>query len=298
MPTEYSFEAIEAACGVESANYASNKNRGGRNSANGRDFELCYATVRICELAAEVLRNGCDGADIVLNDQLFCFVDDLMIRTPSSQSLSQLKSGAASWEAGERSIATDFRLQRVLDNSLGIKSQYELVVGSREKERALLAQKPDDIDANIRFHAGDDFDSILMNHPDLGRDLDCISIRPPLKRSVREQTFMVLLGAWITSAGATSLRDVVNRASTGPDALIGPIGESYALPKNVEYILSKIPGLTFEVRRNHLYFECYGMSGYAAFNCFAPDFRILERRIVELEPNTFRDLHPILRGQA
>ncbi|HEX8900641.1 hypothetical protein [Vitreimonas sp.] len=69
MPEEYTLESIGSVCGCDAAGYAANKQRGGRNSAKGRDYELMYGAVRIAELAAQVIRVGGSGEDIAIGDQ-------------------------------------------------------------------------------------------------------------------------------------------------------------------------------------------------------------------------------------
>ncbi|HEX8900640.1 hypothetical protein [Vitreimonas sp.] len=140
-------------------------------------------------------------------------------------------------------------------------------------------------------------DSLFANHGELLDWLDVISVRPA-RPSTREQTFQRLLAAWATSKGVVTLRQLINSASTGPDALIGPIGESVEISQELADALHAIPDFSFEVRRNHLAFAYRGITGYAAYHCLSDEFAEMEAAIIARRPSTFGELHQILRGQV
>jgi hypothetical protein len=295
---EYPEDLVRKVCGAAAATYVANKSRGGRNNANGRDYEVMYGAFRIVLLAAEALRAGDRGSQTTVADQLRCFVDDLAIDSPAQRTLSQVKSGAASWTAGEHPVADDFRSQRRLDREIGLSPVYELVVADRDRQRVLLDSRPEDVEANVTFFCdASKLCDLSREHPELLDALDELSARPP-RSLVREQTFQTFVGAWFTSNGPVTLASVVNKASTGPDALIRPLGESYSLPANVAAALEAIPDFEFEIRRNHLWYGCKGLEGYAAYHCLSDGFREFERFVLERRPDSFVALHAALRGHT
>lgn len=232
-----------------------------------------------------------------LADQLQCFVDDLVVFEPTNRTMAQIKSGAVSWEGGVHSLSDDFRMQREIDRRLGIVAAYELVVADRARMHSLQAQRPEDIsEVCVKHLSGCELDALFANHEALSRWLDALCVRHPPRQSTREQTFL-LLAAWATSQGTVTLRDLINKASTGPDALIGPLGESGEVPDALAAALRSIPDFSFEVRRNHLAFACNGICGYAAHHCLSEEFKAMAERIVEIRPKNFAEVHAILRGE-
>ena len=92
-----------------------------------------------------------------------------------------------------------------------------------------------------------------------------------------------------------TLRELIERVSARPDALVGSLVNSYALPSDVGEILAGIQGFSYEVRRGHFYFECKGISGFAAYPCDSVEFAEFERFVREQRPSKFVQVHEILR---
>jgi hypothetical protein len=291
----YDANLIKQICGDNAATYARNKNRGGRNNAQGSTFENYYAAARAAHELASALERDDDGTATHLESQQLCFVDDLIIDKPDERRLSQLKSGATSWTAGDHPIADDFRLQKQLDLALAIAASYELVVADADQRDALAASRPDDIDVDVvRFAYAPEVDDFLAENPELAAAIDRISIHDP-KPSVRKAVFRTLVGAWVTSPERTTLAAFAEWAATGPGPLIPTLGPEYALPTEVQDHLAGL-GMDIEIRKKHLCYRFAGMLGYSAFRAGTPEFSEFERFVVQQKPTDAYVVIAALRG--
>lgn len=295
----YDAEAIAGHLGAEAAKYVANKNRGGRNNANGATYESYYAAAQIAAELAEALRTGDDGTHTWLQEQQLCFIDDLIIERLAGRRLSQLKSGkSTAWTGGDHPIQDDFRMQRRLDEALGVSAEYELVVSDTAVQADLQKAKPHDIDAQVvHFSREADLDRLFAEHPDVVEALDEISTFEP-RPSVRRQVFTTLLGAWVTSGSRISLAEFAERAASGPGPLVAVPGPEYVLPAPVEENLRRIAGLDFAIRKKHLYCRFGSLEGLSAFRGGSPECAAFERYIVESRPTDPYEVMAALRGGA
>lgn len=283
----YDRATIAAVLGSPAATYAGNKNRGGRNNANGATYESYFAAARLAALMAMALQSGSDGADTFVQEQQLCFVDDLIVDQPAERRFSQLKSGAnTAWTGGDHPVADDFRMQRRLDESLSVNGVYELVVPTRAQRDSLAAAKPDDVEAEVvTFSDERDLGVLIESDPTLSEALDAIAIADPLP-SVRRRTFRTLLAAWVTSPNRISLADFALYAATGPGPVTAVLGGDYVLPDAVAEHLGGI-GLDFEIRKKHLYYRFGGFTGYSAFRAGTPEFARFEEYVVRDRPDPY-----------
>ena len=162
--------------------YAVNKRRGGLAGQQGWRFEVLYAAYRIAAEANRACINNEAGEDVWFQDQVGGFIDDLAVVTERGAELSQAKSGAVSWTASEHPLATDFRLQDMLDKAEGREAFYELVVSTDEVRVVMEESRPSDlsgVDVTVFRGAGDDLLGLLGRQPELVEALDRISLRQP-----------------------------------------------------------------------------------------------------------------------
>lgn len=291
----YDTQLIQAVCGASAANYAQNKNRGGRNNAQGSTFENFYAATQAARVLADALDQDDGGRGIFLQSQQLCFVDDLIIDWPHARRLSQLKSGAASWTAGTHPIADDFRMQKALDEQLGMNARYELVVSDQARRDALDKSRPDDIEVDVvRFAYADEVDAFLAENPGLVAAIDRLSIHEP-KPSVRKAVFRTLVGAWVMSPERISLAEFAELAATGPGPLVPILGPEYELPTDVSDHLTGL-GMDIEIRKKHLYYRFAGLTGYSAYRGGTPEFSEFERFVVQEKPIDAYVVIAALRG--
>lgn len=294
----YDADAIQRAVGAEALTYAQNKNRGGRSSAKGRDFEIVYGAFRVALAAAEAHRAGHSGNDVSFVDQVLCFVDDLVTRRPTGLTLEQLKSGGASWASGDHHLADDFRYQRTLDQAEGIAATYRLVLGDDGLRQAMLDGRPGDLE-----------DVEVISFPGLLRDVELIARLPELaealaemspRRSeqiVLEQVWRMLLGTWAGSSGEQTLAALVNEAAAGPGGVVAPLGEEYVLPNEAKIILDNVPGLRFYIRKNFFAYEAFGgtQRGVADFHCYTPQFGAFVTNLMAHKPTDFFEFWTVYR---
>ncbi|UEM21860.1 hypothetical protein JL100_003575 [Skermanella mucosa] len=295
----YRINEIRRICGESAAAYARNKNRGGRSSAQGRDYELLYGTYRITMKAAKEVEAERFGDDIFFGDQLLCFVDDLVVQTAEGRVHSQLKSGGVWWNGGDHPVAEDFRLQKMLDDAIGAAPQYELVVSDADRRGALEDARPDDVAAVkvVMFSSDKSFDALATAHPELVDALDCISARREHRAVSREQMFQLLLGAWTQSTGSVNLRNFINKAAAAPLALVAPMEPPYIMPEEAAEVLSAIAGFSFEIHRNQFSYRIRGLSGYAAYHCHTKWFSDFVQFLLAKRPGTIEELALALRDE-
>jgi len=292
----YNETDIEAVHGPDQVAYARNKNRGGRSSAKGRDYELIYAAYRIAVEAKEVLDRSENGSAVVFQDQILCFIDDLVADVRGTRILEQMKSGQANWGGVAKSVAGDFRLQDALDQAMGIDARYRLVVGDKQVAETLLTSRPKDL-AYVEvahFPASTNDRELIAAKNDLREALDALSCRRP-EPIVREQVFRTLLAGWCLSTGPQSVADIVNRAAEGPNGLLPPMLPDYALADNVRAALDAIPNLSYTITRNVFRYACGMMTGYANYHCHTTQFGGFAEAIVNERPADFPEFFALMR---
>lgn len=297
----YDSAMIEETLGADAVTYAQNKNRGGRSSAKGRDFETSYGAYRIALAAAEAHANGEDGTKITFHDQVPCFVDDFIVGRAAGRTLEQLKSGGASWNAGDHPLSDDFRMQRRLDSALGVTAAYRLVVSDEGQRAALTASRPDDISevSVLAFPEGLRDVELISRLADLSDALTELSPRPP-ERVVREQVWRMVLGTWAGSKGDQSLEELINQAAHGPGGVVAPLKPPYAMPADAKKVLDNVPGLRFYIHKNFFGFEWRDgiMRGNAEYHCHTVEFASFVDELVRVAPTDFLGFFDVLKAHV
>lgn len=297
----YDSATIESTLGSDAANYAQNKNRGGRSSAKGRDFETSYGAYRIALAAAEAHAKGDDGTKVTFHDQVLCFVDDFITGRVTGRTLEQLKSGGASWNTGDHPLSDDFRMQRLLDAASGITAAYRLVVSNEAQRAALTASRPGDISEVdvLAFPEGLSDVDLIAKLTDLSDALAALSPRPP-ERVAREQVWRMLLGTWIGSTGDQTLEALVNQAAHGPGGVVAPLKPPYAMPTDAKKVLDNVPGLRFYIHKNFFGYEWRdGMQrGVAEYHCHTVQFDSFVQALVRAAPTDFFGFFDVLKAHV
>ncbi len=292
----YDPKDIERIHGGDALDYARNKNRGGRSSAKGRDFEILYGAYRIALEAKAVIALDELGDSVVMADQVLCFIDDFIVEKPGETNLGQLKSGVATWGKGDRCVANDFRLQKALDEALERTASYRLVVGEAGTADKLVAGRPDDL-SEVEvcvFPEGQSDRELIAALPDLASALDALTIRSP-EPIVREQAFRLLLAAWLLSKGPQRLDALVNSAAEGPNGIIAPMLPPYEVADNLREALDAIPDFLYAIDRNVFHYTSGRMNGYASFHCHTPQFAAFAAALVNSPPRDFEDFFVVMR---
>jgi hypothetical protein len=297
----YADATITAATGAAGLTYAQNKNRGGRSSAKGRDFEIVYGAYRIALAAADAFRSGSLGAGVAFHDQVQCFVDDFVTSGPHGRTLSQLKSGTASWSSGVHPLADDFRMQAKLDAACGVTAGYELVVGDDVRRDALTANQPANLSsvAVISFPGGLSDLDLIDRLGDLADALSELSPRPS-ERIAREQVWRMLLGTWQGSRGDQTLAALVNAAGDGPGAIVAPMLAPYVLSDEAIKALDNVTGLRFYISKNFFVYEALGgmQRGYADYHCHTPQFEGFVTDLIAEQPTDFFEFWLVLKAHV
>lgn len=297
----YSDANIEAVAGADGLHYAKNKNRGGRSSAKGRDFEIVYGAYRIALAAAEALQNGFPGTELAFHDQLLCFVDDFVSSGPDGRTLAQLKSGAANWSGGAHPLEDDFRMQASLDAACGVAARYELVVGTDAERDLLVASRPCDLSgvSVISFPGTLSDIKLIQRLEDLADALAELSPRPS-ERVVREQVWRMIVGTWLSSRGDQTLQAIIDAAGHGPGAIVAPLRAPYEFPAEAKNALDNVDGLRFNIHKNFFVYEALGgaMHGIADFHCYTPQFEAFVSDLMTSKPTTFWSFWSVLKAHV
>ncbi len=297
----YDSAMIEKTLGGGATTYAQNKNRGGRSSAKGRDFETSYGAYRVALAAAEAHTTGDDGTKLTFHDQVLCFVDAFITGRVAGRALEQLKSGGASWNAGDHPLSDDFRMQRRLDAASGITAAYRLVVSDETQRAALAASRPDDISEVdvLAFPEGLRDVDLIARLNDLSDALTELSPRPP-ERVVREQVWRMLLGTWAGSTGDQTLEALVNQAAHGPGGVVAPLKPPYAMPVDAKKVLDNVPGLRFNIHKNFFGYEWRGgmQRGVAEYHCHTVEFASFVQALVSNAPTDFFGFFSVLKAHV
>jgi hypothetical protein len=213
---------------------------------------------------------------------------------------SAKRRAAVSWTAGEHPLATDFRLQDMLDKAENREAFYELVVSTDELRVVMEESRPSDlsgVDVTVFRGAGDDLLGLLGRQPELVEALDRISLRQP-QDIVREQTFQAILGAWVHSGGKGRLKDILATIAARPDALVRVPGPDYELPAAVVEALQRVPGLRWRISGMHLSYEVGRLKGWAAYPCGSKMFREFERFLTDSGTKHWMDVVSALRREG
>lgn len=297
----YSEKQIAAVTGAAGLKYAQNKNRGGRSSAKGRDFEIAYGAYRVALAAAAAFSAGETGEGVTFHDQVKCFVDDFIETAPAGRTLVQLKSGGASWNAGDHPLADDFRMQATLDATCGVKASYALVVSDDGQKAALIGSRPADLGAVsvLSFPDGLTDVELIDRLNDLSDALAALSPREP-ERIVREQIWRMLLGTWQASRGDQELAALVNAAAEGPGAVVAPLKPPYQLPEDAKKALDNVPGLRFYIIKNFFAFEALDgrQHGMADYHCHTPQFEAFVTELIDAQPADFFAFWSVLKAHV
>ena len=200
-------EIAEKICGAEACTYLVNKHRGGKAGGGGVLYEIWYAIYNAAVLVNELIIEGKGSSLPILSTQSFDFVDDFTItwEQGSKKHHFQLKnSTSVSWNSGDHPIAEDFRLQRCLNDGLGISStSVTLVTSDYAKAASLRNSIPAHINSFSsvdRFAFAETLNHILQVESRLYDALTNLCASADLDKV--EKLGALLVGAWVTNAGA------------------------------------------------------------------------------------------------
>lgn len=283
---------IIACLGAEVARYAQNKVRGGSNGRKGTRYEDFYGAYKVAEEAVSHLNGSTEWPTI--EDQVYAFVDDLVLTWPRLAHYHQLKNvQALSWTAGEHPLVVDFQHQVVFSKERGETAvKTTLVVANEDVFNAMSAVPASIADhSNVVFfpYADGHANRLVIEYKPL-RDLltQLTRLEDASDDELGSVLGMLMLG--MQQATTTTVEAVIEKAQRASPSLIRLFPwqmEGMELQLEFVNVLDKIFELQYGVSRGFFHWNALGTSGTLQFNCLSQDFERFQKRVIELAPETF-----------
>lgn len=289
-------EIAETICGAEATRYLINKHRGGRAGGDGVFFEIWYAVYRAAVLIKELIVDGKESSLPVMATQTFDFVDDLTIswEQASKKHHFQLKnSGGISWNSGDHPIAEDFRLQKRLNDGLGIASTVTTLVTSDYIAADKLGDStPSDITSFSQvedFAFAETLNHMLQVEPRLRGALTGLCATEDLDKV--EKLGTVLVGAWVTRAGMPSCLGELWEAVLAHEPNYIRFTPETDVVEKFDQILTQIQGFSYTIADGYFEWTYLDLdSGMLEYPVNSDKFSEFQSVIIKEEPSTFEDL--------
>ena len=293
MQTE-NLKIAEEACGTEASEYLSNKHRGGNSGGKGVFYETLFAVFNAALLVSK--SDGDDALKTNLSTQTLDFVDDFVISRceDSSRKHFQLKNtDNVSWGTGNHPIAGDFRLQKRLNDALGVeKTSATLVLPFVRKARKLQESIPDDISdfsAVDQFSFGETLNHALQAEPKLRDALSELCVNADYDKI--EKLGALFIGEWASRSGEPcSLNDLWEGVLRHQPNYVKS-GKKVDIIEKFTSVLMQISGFHYTIDQG--FFEWSYMesdSGIFEHPVDSEEFYKFQKVIASKEPSTFEEL--------
>lgn len=281
--------------------YATNKVRGGSNGRKGTRYEDFFAGFRVAQVAVDQLRNL--GEWPVIEDQVFAFVDDLVLTTSAKSHYHQLKNVAdLSWTSGVHSLEVDFQYQVALSAQRNESPAITtLIVSKPEVFDGMLAGIP----AAIKPHStvehfpycDGSFNRLVIEFQPLRASLEQLTrIENPTDDDLANVLGVLMIGL-MQSGQAPTVEAVLQKAQSVSPSLLRlfpwQIGGFQLHPEFVN-ILAKIPNLIYGTSRGFFTWSALSTSGVLQFNCLSPEFMRFQDRVISVAPLSFDEFEELL----
>ena len=296
----YTYEQIRQLFGSDVLSYLANKNRGGISGEKGNTYENFFAVYQLALLATEVVENQ---REINFYSQIIAFVDDLIVVCQDNITFQhyQLKNRTdVTWGNRPQSITDDFSKQYALNQSMSRESKLHLVVSSQELSVRLNESLPAAINAYsqvLHFPYESSLMKVIAQQPDFREAIEYLcAFENPAPDKI-ECVAAVLLGAWVSSdKSGISVREILMKAQQSTPSFIRSFSQEWQLDPEVESILSKIEGLSYNLTKGFLHWE-YGDGldeGTLPYSIDSEKFRRFQTLLKRNNPTSFEELEAFL----
>lgn len=289
-------EMAKEICGNEAFEYLKNKHRGGRAGGDGVLFETWYAIYNIAVLVKRLILEKNENSLPILTTQTLDFVDDFTINWGKGlrRQHFQLKNSAgASWNSGKHPVAEDFRLQRRLNDGLGVAATSTTLVTSDYKNAQNLSDSmPADISPYSsvdQFAFGETLNHTLQVESRLQDALASLCVSADLDKL--EKLGTLLIGAWVAKSGSPCSLDELWEGVLQHDPSYVRFTPTVDILKEFNRILMQIGGFTYTIDKGFFEWSFLGLdSGILGYPVSSEKFDEFQNVIVKEEPSTFEDL--------
>lgn len=296
----YTNEKIRQLFGSDVLSYLANKNRGGISGEKGNTYENFFAVYQLALLAKEVIENQ---RKINFYSQIIAFVDDLIIISQDDITFQhyQLKNRTdVAWGSGLQSITDDFSKQYALNQSMSRESKLHLVVSNQELSLRLNESLPAAIKAYsqvIHFPYESSLVKVIAQQPDFREAIEYLcAFENPAPDKI-ECVAGVLLGAWVSSdKSGVSVMEILIKAQQSTPSFIRSFSQEWQLDPEVESILSKIEGLSYNLTKGFLHWE-YGDGldeGTLPYSIDSEKFKRFQELLKRNNPTSFEEIEAFL----
>ena len=292
---------IAQAFGNDVYTYAVNKQRGGDSGKKGSRYEDFFLAYKAAKIAVENLDKPCPWPH--LQGQIFGFVDDAVVRTPTETEYSQLKNvESISWSSGKHPLEKDFYYQYSLAVQMGDASpRTQLVVSNKDLKDKLKASMPNAISAHtqvLHFPYGDGSKNrLLLESVELQDLLRPLSKKPNPSLADLESVFGVLIIATFNEPDGGTVDSLLRAANLEHPyqlRLLDVVDLKQIVHVEFEGLLAAISGLSYSFDKGFFSWSGFGMSQTMHTDCTSEEFGRFQRRIVQHKPQTFDDFEELL----
>lgn len=289
---------VEQLFGTDTLQYLDRKHRGGVSGAKGTVYESFFAVYQVASLVPESLQAD---SNIHVETQLKEFVDDIVISDYNNEIRKhyQLKNSTSiSWTAGRHPIKDDFRMQKELNNCLGLRSTTTtLVCADSTQIPNLSLQTPTEISSHSQvenFGYAETLNATLQIEPKLADAIKNLCAFADTDKV--ERLGILILGEW--SGNCSQISDV--------SELWEPVlqhepnyvksDKELTIPVTLTNILMQIDGFSYTIDTGYLVWNVHHwhMEGKFPYLIDSKQFVELSSKIVKASPTQIEDLENLL----
>lgn len=296
----YTREQIRQLFGSDVLSYLENKNRGGVSGEKGNTYENFFAVYQLALLSKEVIE---DGREINFYSQIIAFVDDLIVVCQNNATFRhyQLKNSiTVAWGEELKSIADDFSKQYILNQSMSRETKLHLVVSNQELRAKLDESMPAALKTYtqvLHFPYESSLVKVIARQPDFYEAIEYLCAFDNPAPDKIECVATVLLGAWVSNnKSGVCVIEILKKAQDSTPSFIRSFSQQWQLDPEVESILSKIEGLSYNLIRGFLHWE-YGNgldTGTLPYSLDTEKFKRFQELLKRNKPTSFEELEAFL----
>ena len=282
--------------------YLTNKARGGSSGRKGTRYEDHFSGYTL----ARILANEGKAAEPEnwpnIYEQVFSFVDDLVVESEEGATYYQLKNVAAlTWQGSDHPLELDFELQKKVSDAFGEKETKLVLVTSDENVAKKMCEG---MPFAIASYTAIEHFPYYVSLNRLAIEFEPLrAVVSSLARTgskVTDDEIGYTLSAFVSSFmhgnGSSSVADLLKFAQGISPALVRLFPHQIAnLKLKDEFIrvLAEIPNFAYCYNTGFFDWSCSLDSGVLPYNCLDKQFEAFQNRIINARPTSFEDLEDL-----